>query len=57
MKYLIATLLLATISLAQADISTELGKAIGTSATNGTARTIANANCTAYQSELTCPPV
>lgn len=41
MKYLIATLLLATISLAQADISTEVGKAIGNSAAKGTARAIA----------------
>ncbi len=41
MKKLIATLLLATISIAQADISTEIGKSIGDSEANGTARAIA----------------
>jgi len=44
MKYLIATLLLATISIAQADISTEIGKAIGKSAAKGTTRAIAEEN-------------
>ena len=44
MKYLIATLLLATISLAQADISTEIGKAIGKSAAKDATRAIAEEN-------------